>query len=179
MKFTEIAALSGKGGLFKVINPTRTGVILESLDASKKRMIAGASAKVSVLSEISIYVLDEAESVPLLEVFKTIHKTYAGEIGLHKKADPEELKSFFKSILPNYDVDKVYVSDIKKVITWYQSLLILKLGHLMEDDTSEASTKEDVGPEVDGVPEMDQAKKKSKKKPNSTKPVKKSQDSAS
>ena len=61
MKFTEIAALSGKGGLFKVINPTRTGVILESLDASKKRMIAGASAKVSVLSEISIYVLEEAE----------------------------------------------------------------------------------------------------------------------
>ena len=179
MKFTEIAALSGKGGLFKVINPTRTGVILESLDASKKRMIAGASAKVSVLSEISIYVLEEAESVPLLEVFKTIHKTYAGEIGLDKKSDPKELKSFFKSILPNYDVDKVYVSDIKKVIIWYQSLLALELGHLIEDDATEASTKEDVSPEVEGGPDMNQSKEKTKKKPNSPKTGKKSPDSTS
>jgi hypothetical protein len=179
MKFTEIAALSGKGGLFKVINPTRTGVILESLDASKKRMIAGASAKVSVLSEISIYVLEEAESVPLLEVFKAIHKTYAGEIGLDKKSDPEELKSFFKSILPNYDVDKVYVSDIKKVVTWYQRLLALELGHLIEDDATEVSTKEDASPEVEGGPDMNQGKEKTKKNPNSPKTVKKSPDSAS
>ena len=178
MKFTEIAALSGKGGLFKVINPTRTGVILESLDGSKKRMIAGASAKVSVLSEISIYVLDEAESVPLLEVFKVIHKTYAGEIGLDKKSDPEELKSFFKDILPNYDVDRVYVSDIKKVITWYQSLLSLELGHLMKDDVLEASTKEEAKSEIDGAIEKDKAKKKSKKSANSTKKVEKNQDSA-
>ena len=59
MKFNEIAALSGKGGLFKIISPTKSGVILESLEGSKKRMIAGASTKVSVFSEISIYVMDE------------------------------------------------------------------------------------------------------------------------
>ena len=144
MKFSEIAALSGKGGLFKVISPTKSGVILESLDGSKKRMIAGVSTKVSVFSEISIYVMDETESVPLQEVFKAIHKTYAGEVGLDKKSDPEELKSFFKSILPNYDVDRVYVSDIKKVITWYQILLSLELDHLMRYDTHDVPRKGEI-----------------------------------
>ena len=144
MKFTEIAALSGKKGLYKVINPTRSGVVLESLDGTKKRMIVGVSTKVSVFSEISIYVMDEAESVPLQEVFKAIHKMYAGELGLDKKSDPEELKSFFKSILPNYDVDRVYMSDIKKVITWYQILLSLELDHLMRDDTHDVPRKGEI-----------------------------------
>ena len=76
-------------------------------------------------------------------------------------------------------MDKVYVSDIKKVIIWYQSLLALELGHLIEDDATEASTKEDVSPEVEGGPDMNQAKEKTKKKPNSPKTVKKSQDSTS
>ena len=163
MKFSEIAALSGKGGLFKVINPTKSGVILESLDGSKKRMIAGASTKVSVFSEISIYVMDETESVPLQEVFKAIHKTYAGEVGLDKKSDPEELKSFFKSILPNYDVDRVYVSDIKKVITWYQILLSLELDHLMKDDIHDVPEKRKVKSEIDNGSEKVKTKKKNKK----------------
>ena len=163
MKFNEIAALSGKGGLFKVISPTKSGVILESLDGSKKRMSAGASTKVSVFSEISIYVMDETESVPLQEVFKAIHKTYAGEVGLDKKSDPEELKSFFKSILPNYDVDRVYVSDIKKVINWYQILLSLELDHLMKDDTHDVPVKGKVKSEIDDGSEKVKTKKKIKK----------------
>ena len=163
MKFTEIAALSGKKGLFKVINPTRSGVLLESLDGSKKRMIAGASAKVSVFSEISIYVIDEVESVPLKEVFRVIHKTYAGEVGLDKKSDPEELKSFFKSILPNYDVDRVYVSDIKKVIIWYQSLLSLELDHLIKDDVHELPIKKKIKLEIGDDVEKVKAKKKNDK----------------
>ena len=129
---------------YKVINPTRSGVVLESLDGSKKRMIVGVSTKVSVFSEISIYVMDESESVPLQEVFKAIHKIYPGEVGLDKKSDPEKLKSFFKRILPNYDVNRVYVSDIKKVITWYQILLSLELDHLMRDDTHDVPRKGEV-----------------------------------
>ena len=163
MKFNEIAALSGKGGLFKVINPTKSGVILESLDGSKKRMIAGASTKVSVFSEISIYVMDETESVPLQAVFKAIHKTYAGEVGLDKKSDPEELKSFFKSILPNYDVDRVYLSDIKKVITWYHILLSLELDHFIKDDTQDVPLTGKVKSEMDDGSEKVKTKKKNKK----------------
>ena len=163
MKFTEIAALSGKRGLFKVINPTRSGIILESLDGSKKRVIAGASTKVSIFSEISIYVLDEAESVPLQEVFKAIHKTYAGELGLDKKSDPKELKSFFKSILPNYDVDRVYLSDIKKVITWYQILLSLELDQLMVDDAHDVPVKRKIQSEIGDGFEKVKTKKKNEK----------------
>ena len=169
MKFNEIAALSGKGGLFKVISPTRTGIILETLDGSRKRMIVGPSVKVSILSEISIYLSKEVESVPLYEVFKIIHKNYAGEIGLDKKSDHNELKSFFKSVLPDYDLDRVYVSDIKKVITWYQSLLNLGLANLIEEDHPEVKKSKSAKAEVDGVVQKSSVKKKNKKDNNSLK----------
>lgn len=122
MEFSDIASVSGKGGLFKVLNPTRTGAILETLDAEKKKMVVGMHSKVSVLSDISIYTTDGEGAVPLKEVMEKIHKEFKGDTGLDKNADPEELKSFLKHILPTYDEDRVYVSDIKKLVTWYNQL---------------------------------------------------------
>ena len=89
------------------------------------------------------------------------------------------LKSFFKSILPNYDVDRVYVSDIKKVITWYQSLLSLALGHLMEEDALEANTKKEAKPQGASVLEKDKVNKNNEKSTKSTKKIKKNKDSVS
>lgn len=122
MDYQEIASVSGKGGLFKIINPTRTGVILEALDGSKKKMVVGMSAKVSVLSDISIYTTDGEGSVPLEEIMKKIHEEFDGDTGLNSSSEPDELKSFLKFILPSYDEDRVYVSDIKKIISWYAQL---------------------------------------------------------
>jgi hypothetical protein len=120
MDFKDIAAVSGKGGLFKVVKPTKTGVILESLDESKAKVVTNMSQKVSVLAEISVYSTGEQETVALNEVFLKIKEEFDDDPGVDKNSDPDELKSFLAHILPDYDRDRVYVSDIKKVITWYQ-----------------------------------------------------------
>jgi hypothetical protein len=142
--FNEIASVSGKGGLFRVINPTRTGVILEALDESKKKLVVGMNAKVSVLSDISIYTTDSDGSVPLEEIFKKIHEEFDKDTGLTKQSDNDELKSFMKFILPNYDEDRVYVSDIKKVVTWYNQLI-----ELYPDFFTSVEEEEDAPSETD------------------------------
>ncbi|MEQ8904760.1 DUF5606 domain-containing protein [Ekhidna sp.] len=123
MDFSDIAAVSGKGTLFKIIQPTRTGVILESLDEHKKKMVATMHNKVSILSEISIYTTDAEGALPLEDVMKKIHKEFDGDTDLDKNSSPEELKAFLKFILPDYDEGRVYVSDIKKVVSWYDQLV--------------------------------------------------------
>ena len=123
MEFKDIAAVSGKSVLHRVVQPTRTGVILESLDEHKKKMVANMHAKVSILSEISVYTNTSNGAVPLSYVFYKIHKEFYGDTGLDKNSDPEELKSFMKFVLPEYDESRVYVSDIKKLVTWYTQLV--------------------------------------------------------
>lgn len=121
MDFTEIAAVSGKGGLFRVFKPTRSGLILESL-ADGKKLVTGPNSKVSILAEISIYTTSEDGTVALEEVMKKIHSEFNGDIGLTSNSDADELKAFLKHILPDYDEDRVYVSDIKKLVNWYNTL---------------------------------------------------------
>ena len=122
MEFSDIAAVSGKGGLFKVINPTRNGAVLETLDGTQKKLVVGMQAKVSILSDISIYTTDGEGAVPLKDVMAKIHVEFASDTDLDKNSAPDELKSFLKHILPTYDEDRVYVSDIKKLVTWYNLL---------------------------------------------------------
>ncbi len=132
MELKDIASVSGKGGLFKILSPTRTGAVLESLDAQKKKMIVGAHSKVSVLSEISIYTTDADGSKSLEEVLKKIHKEFNGDTDLDSGSAPDELKSFLKFILPEYDEARVYVSDIKKLVTWY-AILVKEVPEIFEE----------------------------------------------
>lgn len=96
MDFSDIASVSGKGTLFKIVQPTRTGVVLESMDEQKKKMVATMHNKVSILSEISIYTTDEEGAVPLEDVMKKVHAEFNGDTDLDKNSSPEELKSFLK-----------------------------------------------------------------------------------
>ena len=120
MDFKDIAAVSGKGGLFKVVKPTKTGVILESLDDNKAKLVTTLNQKVSVLAEISVYSTGEQETIALKEVFLKIKEEFDDDPGVDKTSDPDELKSFLAHILPDYDRERVYVSDIKKIVSWYQ-----------------------------------------------------------
>ena len=122
MELKDIASVSGKSGLYKVFKPTRTGVILESLDKDKKKMIANANNRVSMLHEISIYTHTEEGATPLGEVLTKIHDEFGDDIGLNSSSSPEELRSFMKHLLPDFDEDRVYASDIKKLINWYEIL---------------------------------------------------------
>jgi hypothetical protein len=123
MELTEIASISGKGGLFKVLKPGKAGVLLESLDEAKTRIVAGASQRMSLLSEISIYTTTQEGTVALIEVLKKIRKDFNNDLGVDANSDNDELKSFLKSVLPEYDQDRVYVSDIKKLVKWYSILM--------------------------------------------------------
>jgi hypothetical protein len=140
MDLKDIAAISGKGGLYKVLKPTRTGVILESIDQTKAKLIANASDRVSLLKEISIYTNGKESSIPLDSVFTKIYEKFNKKsIGVDSKSGPEELKSFLLSIVPDYDTEKVYTSDIKKLVSWYSILS----NHMPEVFTAEPeSTKE-------------------------------------
>lgn len=123
MTLDDIATISGKGGLFKVFKPAKSGVILESLDEAKTKLVATANHRLSILSEISIYTTTKEGTVSLAEVLKKIHSSFGEDIGLDSDADASELKSFLKSVLPEYDENRVYVSDIKKLVRWYGVLM--------------------------------------------------------
>lgn len=119
MELNEIASVSGKGGLYKVLAPTKSGVILEALDGNKTRLVASASNRISLLHEISIYTTTKEGTAPLLSVLQKISKDFGNDTGVDANSDASELKSFMKSILPEYDEDRVYVSDLKKLVKWY------------------------------------------------------------
>lgn len=122
MELSEIASVSGKGGLYKVVAPTKSGVILESLDETKSRLVASASNRISLLHEISIYTNTKEGTVPLLTVLKKINKDFGNDLGVDVNSDASELKAFMKSVLPEYDENRVYVSDLKKLVKWYSSI---------------------------------------------------------
>jgi hypothetical protein len=115
----ELAAISGQSGLFRLVKPARHGVLVETLDAKATRTLAPASNKVSLLSEIGIYTQDSDETVPLTEVFENIYQKYGASLPVTNKSSETELTSFLGEVLPEYDRQRVYLSDIKKLATWY------------------------------------------------------------
>lgn len=117
---SEIATISGKSTLFKVLKPGKSGVILESLDAVKTKIVANATHRLSVLSEISIYTTSKEGTISLEEVLKKIYNNYKNDIGIEGEGENNELKSFLKSVVPDYDESRVYVSDMKKLVRWYR-----------------------------------------------------------
>ena len=123
MTLTEIATISGKGGLFKVLAPTKSGVILETLDDTKTRLVATTSHRLSLLNEISIYTTTKEGTVGLEEILKKMHADFGDDIGVDGNSDATELKAFLKAVLPEYDESRVYVSDIKKLVRWYATIL--------------------------------------------------------
>ena len=116
----DIMSIGGYGGLFRFISQGRNGIIVESLEDGK-RMQAFATMKVSSLEDIAIYT--EEEEIQLDEVFVRIQKYENGSEAISHKSDTDDLKDYFSAVLPEYDRERVYVSDIRKVINWYNFLL--------------------------------------------------------
>jgi len=120
----EIANVSGKSGLYRILKPSRSGVIVESLDGKKEKTMIGASARVSVLKDVSIFVEGKQDSVPLSTVFTTIKSIHGDKVDISlKEASDKDLIEFLDTVLPEFDRSRVYVSDIKKIISWYNTLV--------------------------------------------------------
>ena len=119
MSFQKILAISGKPGLYELKVQTRSGFVAEALLDGKK-ITVGLRSNVSLLSEIAVYTYNE--EVKLIEIFKTISTKENGEPTISHKESDDKLRSYFREILPEFDEDRVYTSDIKKIFNWYNIL---------------------------------------------------------
>lgn len=169
MNIEKILSISGKPGLYELKIQTRSGFVAESLLDGKK-ITVGMSSNVSLLSEISMYTYSEEK--PLVEIMRAIAvKENEGQAISHKE-DQAKLTAYFKEILPDYDEDRVYASDIKKVLNWYNILqakgLVSKEEPKTEFSAEKAETiKEQVVEEINSKKakqEETKAKKKTTKK---------------
>ncbi|MFM7595545.1 MAG: DUF5606 domain-containing protein [Flavobacteriales bacterium] len=155
MDLKGIISISGRPGLFKIVTQGKSNVIVESL-IDKKRFPAFASEKISSIEDISIFTYDE--DVKLTEVFSSLLTLNEGKEGINHKVDEPVLRKTFEGILPNYDIDRVYLSDIRKVFQWYN--LLLKEG-LLTVETEPAKSEEKTEKEPKKV-KADATKKPSK-----------------
>ncbi|MEO2051382.1 MAG: DUF5606 domain-containing protein [Allomuricauda sp.] len=135
MALDKILSIGGKPGLYKLLTQTRSGFVGESL-LDGKRVTVGIRSNVSVLSEIAIYTLEE--EMPLREVFQKIkEKENGNKTSISHKAEKIELEEYFFEVLPNYDEDRVYASDIKKIIQWYNILVDNNITEFLEEEVKE------------------------------------------
>ena len=140
MSLEKILAIGGKPGLYRLVTQTRTGLVAESL-ADGKKLSVGISNNVSVLSEIAIYTLEE--ELPLRAVFEKIQQKEAGKkTSVDHKSGKLALEEYFFEVLPNYDEDRVYASDIKKVIRWYNLLLDNGITDFSDPGSGESGSEE-------------------------------------
>jgi len=114
-----ILSISGQSGLFKMVAESKNNIIIESLE-TLKRMPVHSTSKVSALEDIAIYT--ENGDVPLKDIFKAISERENGGPALSPKSSANELKAYFEKVVPAYDKNRVYISDIKKVLLWYNVL---------------------------------------------------------
>jgi hypothetical protein len=142
MNLEGIISITGKGGLHKVVSKTKGGLVVESIIDGKRCPIFAAN-QVSALEDVSIFSTED-ENIALVDILTTIHKAEAGKVTpVNAKDAPEKLKDYFAKIVPTYDAERVYVSHIKKIISWYN--LLLEKGLLViEKDKKEASEKKTV-----------------------------------
>ena len=139
MTLEKLIVVTGKPGIFKISNQTKAGLLVEELIGDKKFPIQNMH-NVSGLNDISIYTYED--EVPLREVFKAIHTKEDGKATISHKESKNVLTNFFTEILPNYDTERVYPSNIKKIVQWYNLLVEAKFD-FSTIDKKEVSNEEE------------------------------------
>ena len=135
MELRTVLSIAGKPGLFKLVAQNKGGVVVESLLDGKRTSIS-ASANVSSLGDIAIYTYEE--EVPLRDVFKAMAEVTEGKEALTHKSSKNELEDFFGEVLPKFDQERVYASDIKKIVQWFNILARNDLLGILEETEEEA-----------------------------------------
>lgn len=136
-----ILAISGKPGLYSLVSRGKGMLIVETVDAAHKRMPAGGRDKVTSVNDIAIYT--EGDDVPLVDVFAAIKaKEQGAPVSIDpKKATKEELKAYMAEVLPTYDRERVYVTDIKKLISWYNILVTNGIDDFETEEAEETAAE--------------------------------------
>lgn len=141
MEFNKIISVTGKPGLFQVISQSKNAIIVESL-IDKKRLAINSTQNVSLLENIAIYTYEE--EVSLLKVFKTMFEKSEGKEAISHKESSKNLTAYFSEILPEYDEERVYTSNIKKVIQWFNLLVNIGLDFSKIEATAAVEEKAEV-----------------------------------
>lgn len=160
IKLKDILSISGKGGLFKNIANARNGVVVESLD-DKKRNVVPATARISSLEDIAIFT--QEEEVPLADVFMKIHEKTEGKECISHKGSAAELKSYFEELLPDYDDERVYQSDIRKVFQWYNQLQAKDMLEVIEKEEKSSEEESSKGANSEGKSSKEESSKEETK----------------
>lgn len=149
IKLSEVVSLTGIPGLHKIIKADSKNVILESLDASKKRQMVRANMMVSKLTEISMYTENDGNE-ELINIFNSIQTKYGNDLPVNKKSSNDELMAFLEEVLPNYEKGKVYPSNVKKLVQWYEILAANEVSFEKEvpAETSSETAEEGAAEEV-------------------------------
>jgi len=159
MDLSKILSISGKPGLYKKVGESKNGLIVESFTDGKK-IPAFAHERISSLKEISIYT--ESDDIALWKVLKKLNELLEGKpVENPKKANAEDLKTLFEKVIPDYDKDSVYVSDIKKVFSWYNQLLEKDMLDFSEQEAEEKEMEEEEAESretEEGSPEVEAGK---------------------
>lgn len=158
MNLRGIVSVSGKPGLYKVIGQNKSGFILESLDEQKMKLVVNLStSKLASLEDITIF--GDDEDLKLSDIFEKMKNL---ELPDPKKADGTALRDFFREAAPEHDEEKVYASDIKKIISWFNILKELPLFTEPAESTEEAPAAEEVTEAAAPEPEVKKSRKSKK-----------------
>ena len=154
MVLKDLLAIAGSPGLYKFIAQGKNAVIVEHLETGK-RTSAHGTARVSSLEDVAVFT--DSEEVPLAEVFDKIYEKENGAESINHKSSPEELKNYFNELIPEYDRERVYVSDMKKIIQWYNILhshdMLVKEDKKSEDKEKVEATTTTDGEDLKSEPE--------------------------
>lgn len=161
MELEKIISISGKPGLYKLVSQVKSGFIVEDI-TTKKKVSIGNSSQVSLLDNIAMYTMET--EVPLFDIFENIAKENGYQETITHKSTDAELRDLMEQALPNYDKARVYVSDMKKLAQWYNTLH--KAGYITESSFVKPESEESENTE--GAPEKQKAKKSSTVKTEKT-----------
>ena len=140
MDLSKILSISGRPGLYKHIAQSKNSAVVESLEDGK-RSSAFITEQMSSLNDISVFTT--GEDIKLEEIFKKIYEKENGKEAISHNASADEIKAYFAETVPEYDKERVYVSDIKKMIKWYNILAKAEILEFNEEEEKETETKEE------------------------------------
>ena len=166
MQLEKIISISGKPGLYKLISQLKNGFIIEDV-VSKKKVSIGNTSQVSLLDNIAMFTFDK--EVPLFEVFENVAKNYDYKETISHKSSDAELRDFMTQSLPDYDTERVYVSDIKKLAQWYN--ILNKAGYITPESFVKAEVPAEEKTENQPAAEVTEKKTAKKAAPTTDKPA--------
>ncbi|MEM7370718.1 MAG: DUF5606 domain-containing protein [Bacteroidota bacterium] len=139
IEIKDVVALTGSPGLFRVVKSDDRAIIIEAMDDRKRRQLVKGNMMVSKLVDVSIYTNEDSE--PLVHILQAVKEKYGSELPVSKKSSKTELMEFLESVLPDYHQEKVYPSNVKKLISWYKVLSAFDVNLELPDEEEEQESE--------------------------------------